>query len=258
MLEHYTKNIAIVGARKSNFYADDVIKDLVPELIKNDFSIVSGGALGVDSRAHEQTLKSGGKTIAVFGSGLLNPYPLKNKDLFREIVKSGGTLVSPFPLLMEPRKGNFPARNRVIAGLSKGCIVVQAAKKSGALITAQFALEQGRHVFAIPGSIKDELSVGCHEIIKQGAKLVGGIDDILEEFGFVPYNAAEEILKGVKDAKRVDEEVECILYNLQSACSIDELSVKTKLDLVFLQDKLFELQIAGKVEQNITGMWERI
>jgi DNA processing protein len=175
--------IAIVGSRNANEYAKKVIEKIVPPLTECGFEIVSGGALGVDAMAHQTTLDCSGTTHIIFGSGLMQPYPEQNKELFRKVVKSGGTLISPFPLRTTPSRGTFPARNRVIAGLAQGCIVVQAAKKSGALITAQFALDQGRQVFAIPGPINNELSAGCHKLIQDGAKLVSCVNDIFEEFG---------------------------------------------------------------------------
>lgn len=177
-----TKRISIVGSRKADSYAKRCVKLLVPQLVAQDWEIVSGGALGVDSMAHKQTLHAAGKTIAVFGSGLLCPYPKENKELFRAIVQNNGTLVSPFPLKTTPSRGNFPARNRIIAGLCQGCLVVQATEKSGSLITANFALNQGKQVFAIPGQITNELHEGCHELLKQGAKLVAHANDIFEEF----------------------------------------------------------------------------
>lgn len=173
--------LAVVGSRKADMYAHTCLKHIIPQLIEAGYTIVSGGALGADSIAHEQTMQCGGKTVAVFGSGLLTAYPRSNKDMFKRIVERGGTLVSPFPLKATPTKGNFPARNRIIAGLSHGCLVVQAAKKSGALITAQFALEQGRQVYAIPGSIHNKQSQGCHALIQEGAKLVTNANDILDE-----------------------------------------------------------------------------
>ncbi len=176
--------LAIVGSRKANSYSEKVCNYLVPELVKNDFTIVSGGAIGADSMAHKAALEVKGKTIVVLGSGLLSPYPVSNNELFKKVINNGGTLISSFALRTQPLKWNFPARNRVIAGLSKGCLVLQASKKSGAAITAQFALEQGRQVFAIPGSIFDEFSEGCHDLIKQGAKVVHSINDILEELLF--------------------------------------------------------------------------
>lgn len=179
----HTRALAVVGARKADVYGYRVINQLIPELIAAHYTIVSGGALGIDAAAHEVTIKSGGKTIAVFGSGLLLPYPLSNKKLFASIVEHGGALVSSFPLRMEALPGHFPARNRIVTGLSHGCLVVQAAQKSGALISANYALEQGREVFAIPGPIDSELSVGCNALIQNGAKLVMNSADILEEFG---------------------------------------------------------------------------
>lgn len=177
------KAIALVGSRKAGAYAHKVIEQLIPPLVGNGWTIVSGGAYGVDTMAHRATLTAGGKTIAVLGSGLLRPYPSENRPLFEDIAREGGTVLSSFPLNMAPVAGNFPGRNRVLAGLSRGCVVVQAAEKSGALITARFALEQGREVFAVPGAIDDPLSIGCHRLIQQGAKLVGGAADVLDELG---------------------------------------------------------------------------
>ncbi len=177
--------LAIVGSRSANWYGKQAIDLFVPPLVKQGAVIVSGGALGADSMAHAATLYAGGKTIAVLGSGLLDPYPVSNKPLFLQIIENGGAVLSPFPLTMHASAHSFPARNRVIAGMSSGCIVVQAAAKSGALITAQFALEQGRDVFAVPGPIEDPVSAGCHALIQQGAKLVTCAEDIMGEYGGV-------------------------------------------------------------------------
>lgn len=281
----FEKNFAIVGARKAGDYAAKVIKNIVPTLIEKDFTIVSGGALGVDSMSHKAALDCNGKTTVVLGSGLLDFYPKNNKELFKKIVAQNGTLVSSFPLLTPPDKGNFPARNRIIAGLSKACLVVQAAKKSGALITAKFALDEGRTVFAVPGSIFDELSLGCHELINQGAKLVNSTLDIFEDMGIKAFDvypvrmdstssprtgSDPTCLSKTKEQSRDLEEKKTIevcelgapekliLNFLQQACSLDELSLKTKLDLLHLQDLLFDLQLAEKVKQNINGFWERV
>jgi DNA protecting protein DprA len=177
------KRLAIVGARKANAYAATSLKKLIPPLVEKNYHIVSGGAMGVDSMAHSQTLAAQGKTIVVFGSGLLHTYPLINKELFRAVIRNNGTLVSIFPLSTPPAKHNFPNRNRIISGLSNGCVVIQAGPSSGALITAKFALDQGRQIFALPGTIHDELSDGCHRLIQQGAKLITNAQDILDEFG---------------------------------------------------------------------------
>jgi len=177
------KRVAIVGARKANDYGQRAVNTIVPDLVAAGYTIVSGGAVGIDAMAHKATLQCGGKTIAILGSGLLRPYPSANKKLFTAIVDSGGIVASSFPLTMEGLPGNFPARNRIVTGLSRGCLVVQAAQKSGALISAHYAMEQGREVFAVPGSIGDELSAGCNALIQEGAKLIMNSADILSEFG---------------------------------------------------------------------------
>jgi len=260
-LHEKTKRLAIVGSRKADHYARTAIEKLVPDLIDQSWEIVSGGAIGVDSIAHQKTLVCGGKTIAVLGSGLTNPYPAVNKELFRSIIKNKGTLLSPFPLTTPPSRGNFPARNRVISGLSKGCIVVQAAKKSGALITADFALNQGKQVFAIPGPIDHPLFAGCNSLIQQGAKLVTSSNDIFEEFSGL--FKSKDFGHNPQDERVQQEEIyqepapEPFLAHLTRPCSIDELAAKTGLTLGDLQNKLFELQLEGKIKQLFSGLWER-
>ena len=176
------QSIAVVGSRKANQYGQDAVEYLVPQLVAHNWTIVSGGAIGIDSMAHRATVRAGGKTVVVLGSGLLQWYPVRNWRLFEDVLAHGGTITSSFPLQTEAFPGNFPARNRIIAGLSSGCVVIQAAEKSGARITAQFALDQGRDVFTVPGSIKDPLSAGCHKLVHEGAKLVHDVGDILSEY----------------------------------------------------------------------------
>lgn len=273
------KHCAVVGARAANGYGHNAAKNIVTSLVASGCVIVSGGALGVDTTAHITAVQSGGLTIAVLGSGLLRPYPLSNKKLFASIVENGGVVVSAFPLLMEPLPGNFPARNRIISGLSHGCLVVQAAAKSGALITARYALEQGRDVFAIPGRYDDLLSAGCHALIKDGAKLVDNAADILQEFGISQAPArdiqktifdAEQLIKKERDRSQkavahvADQLLNAAAYSdnqktIINACknrvSLDDIMYITGLDSAVVQAELFNLQLDGKVEQDFAGMW---
>ncbi|KKP22542.1 MAG: protecting protein DprA protein [candidate division TM6 bacterium GW2011_GWF2_28_16] len=277
-LNNYKNNLAIVGSRKATNYSQKVLDKIVPELVANNITIVSGGALGVDTIAHKNTVHAGGKTIVALGSGLLAPYPEQNIKFFKTIANGAGTLVSIFPLKMGPDKGTFPARNRVIAGLSQGCLVVEAAQKSGALITAQFALDEGRNVYAVPGNIENPLSVGCNNLIKNGAKLIQNTSDILEDFGIITEVKVQDNLKQEKVSKtKVPEKQEnkvnnkisknnnlkennhesLILNFLDRAKSIDDLSLKLNLGINVLQEKLFDLELSGQVKQNISGYWER-
>ncbi|MFM8703052.1 MAG: DNA-processing protein DprA [Planctomycetia bacterium] len=175
-------SVAIVGARHATAYGLKVAEQLGAGLARAGYTVVSGLARGIDAAAHRGAMQAGGRTIAVLGSGVLNVYPPEHADLAREIIDSGA-LISELPPLTAPHAGTFPQRNRIVSGLSLGVVVVQAADRSGALITARLATEQGREVFAVPGPIDCRMSRGCHQLIRDGAKLVANVDDILEEFG---------------------------------------------------------------------------
>ncbi len=172
--------LAVVGTRKASTYGKKTTNYFVRTLAKAGLTIISGLALGIDSIAHQSTLEVKGRTVAVLGSGLNVIYPPTNKNLAQEIIKSNGVIISEYPPNTRPSKQNFPTRNRIIAGLSLGVLVIEAPEKSGALITARAAIEQGREVFVVPGSIYNENSAGCHFLIKAGAKPVTKPEDILE------------------------------------------------------------------------------
>ena len=173
-------SMSIVGSRRALFYGQTVAEKFAGRLAEFGFTTVSGMARGIDTAAHRGALKAGGTTVAVLGCGLLQAYPLENRNLMDEIAATGA-VISEFPMGMGPLPHNFPRRNRIISGLSLGVIVVEAAQRSGALITADFALEQGREVFAVPGRIDHPSTHGVHGLIKQGAKLVTCVEDILED-----------------------------------------------------------------------------
>lgn len=184
---HHGQNIAVVGSRKISSYSQTILEKIIPSLIQNNFQIVSGLALGVDKQAHVQTLKNQGKTLAVLGCGIDTIYPGCHTHLAEEIIQKGGTLVSEFLPQTEARPENFPIRNRIIAGLSQGVLVIQAHQKSGSIITAHQALEQGKEVMTFPGSIFHEGSLGCHQLIKKGeAALVESVEDIFACLNITP------------------------------------------------------------------------
>ena len=162
-------SIAIVGCRDATDYGRKATKYFAYNLAKENVTIISGLAKGIDSFAHIGTLQAKGKTIAVVGNGLDIIYPKENEQLAKEIIKNGGAIISEYPIGTQPKKEHFPARNRIISGLSTGVIVVEAKEKSGALITADFAVEQGRNVYAVPGNINSLNSVGTNNLIKDGA-----------------------------------------------------------------------------------------
>lgn len=176
--------LAVVGSRRMSRYGEKVTQKLVADLVREKITIVSGLARGIDTIAHQTALKAGGRTIAVLGSGLEKIYPPENKNLVEEIIKGHGAVVSEFPPEQPPAVLNFPARNRLIAGLSLGVLVIEGAARSGSLITARWAAEQGKEVFAVPGPIDAVNSQAPLFLIKQGAKAVETIEDILEELNF--------------------------------------------------------------------------
>ncbi|MSR64451.1 MAG: DNA-protecting protein DprA [Verrucomicrobiae bacterium] len=182
--ERDNRSIGIVGSRRTTMYGRDTAQKLAIQLAHCGMTIVSGGARGIDTAAHEGALKIQGRTIAVLGSGLDVIYPSENKALFEQIAASGA-VISEFPFGTEPDKQTFPMRNRIVSGMSLGVLVVEAGLTSGALITVNFAMEQGRQVFAVPGRIDSPLSKGTHRLIKEGAKLVEDAEDVLEEFEYL-------------------------------------------------------------------------
>lgn len=258
LLNLLDRALAVVGSRKANHYAKNVIDQIVPGLVQAGYTIVSGGALGVDAMAHRAALQMGGKTIVVCGTGLMHSYPSSHQKLYDQIVASGGALVSCFSMATTGLPGNFPARNRIISGLSAGCVVVQAASSSGAKITAQFALEQGRELFVVPGLFGDELSAGCHELAQQGAKVIHRLEDIfsdlLQERKQVTYQPAVSKPGLLKSACDLDN----LIINLCSMpIGLADLQDKLDLPVVELQDRLFDLQLQGLVKQNFAGLWEK-
>ncbi len=240
--------IAIVGSRKGNYYATQVVKQFVPILVKNNAYIVSGGAYGVDTMAHEATLEARGKTIVVLGSGISKLYPYQNKKLFERIVENGGTIVTTFSVETEPLAPHFPERNRIISGLSKAVVIVQAAEKSGAYITARAALDQGREICVVPGSIFDPLSAGCHTLIKEGAQIADCVDVILEACSI--FNKSKKLKEESNDHSLEAK----IIRACRTPVFFDELlETFDTIENTTLQSKLCFLQISGKIKQDVSG-----
>lgn len=265
---HFDKTLAVVGARTATAYAETCVRLLASDAIMQGICIVSGGALGADTYAHERALALKCPTIAVLGSGLLKPYPAQNKNLFTRIVENGGAVLSSFPLTTAPQSANFPARNRIIAGLSRGCLVLQAAVKSGALITARYALDQGREVGVVPGSIEEPLSAGCHLLLSQGAHCITQSQEVLEVLCHVKASDRANkqvdmpsIILPTKDPKdsidstKVQIGVDPIVHFCKEPRSFDELLSAYAYEPALLYDKLFELQLSGDITQNIVGLW---
>ncbi|MDD5730656.1 MAG: DNA-processing protein DprA [Candidatus Omnitrophica bacterium] len=241
-------SIAIVGSRNASFYGLSNAADFSRRLSERGFTIVSGMARGIDTYAHKGALKQRGRTIAVMGSGFNHIYPPENRGLCEEISKNGA-VISEFPMNARPLRQNFPRRNRVISGLSLGVLVVEAAKNSGALITVDFALEQGREVFALPGKIDSSHSYGPNHLIKQGAKLVSCVEDILEEMeGLYQHKDSSEIDTSGKDQVLAQESS---LYGLisQHPVSMDYLQERTNLGIPLISGMLLNLQIRKMVKQ---------
>ncbi len=177
--------VAIVGSRQTTLYGQETARKLAYQLARMGVTVISGGARGVDTAAHTGALQAKGHTVAVTGCGLDVIYPAENKKLFDQIAEKGGAMVTEFPFGVQPDRQHFPMRNRIVSGWSHGLVVVEAGLNSGALITANFAAEQGRIVFAVPGRIDSPPSKGCHKLIKEGAKLTEDVEDILAEFDYL-------------------------------------------------------------------------
>jgi DNA processing protein len=238
--------VAVVGSRDATRYGRDVASRLARELSSVGVAIVSGFARGVDGSAHEAALESAGGTIAVLGCGLDVDYP-REHDRLKEAMRKRDLLLSEFPPGTEPRSSNFPVRNRIIAGLSSGVVVVEASRRSGSLITARLANDFGRDVFAVPGSVYSETSVGTHGLLRDGAILCRGAEDVLSELfptiGTPPVKGPAAPASGSDlsgEARKVFETL-----SREEAASAEELVEKTEMPAATVLAALFELEEAG-------------
>ncbi|MFA6551691.1 MAG: DNA-processing protein DprA [Patescibacteria group bacterium] len=243
--------LAVVGSRKYTAYGQQATQSLVGPLTQAGLVIVSGLALGIDALAHSACLQAGGKTIAVLGSGLdrRSIYPASNRNIAEKILARGGALLSEYPPGTQPLEFHFPQRNRIIAGLSLGVLVIEAAASSGALITAQCALEQNREVFAVPGSIFNPNSAGTNNLIKTGAKLISGAADIIETLNL------ENIASFVQNQKTIPataQEQQLISLLSREPTHINSLVRAAKLDSGTINATLLTMELKGYV-RNLGG-----
>ena len=247
------RNIALVGSRTATRYGIYTTRHLAGELAGLNITVVSGMARGIDTAAHEGALEKGGRTIAVLGSGLDRIYPAENRNLCRRITESGA-VITEFPLNAGPDPHHFPIRNRIISGISLGTVVVEAAKRSGSLITARLAAEQNREVFAVPGNIHSFKSAGTHSLLKQGAKLVENAVDILEELPqLIGSHMAKHHVRGeeVLDIPPLSEEESLVFKALGPyPIHIDELMRKLDMNPGPLSSILLQLELKGIVAQS--------
>jgi len=246
--------ISIIGSRRCTTYGKKTAEKIAYELAERGIIVISGMARGIDTHAHIGALKAKGKTVAVLGSGLDVIYPPENKELFLEIQEKGA-VISEYPPGVEPLAGNFPQRNRIISGLSVGVLVVEAAYKSGSLITANLALEQGRELFAIPGNIDRQQSTGANNLIKEGAKMVTEIQDIIEEIYLYKSNNNEEYFNPEKENKLFypelsTEEKEIVeIFQEETEITVDELIRLTNKSPERVNTVLLKLELKGVVSR---------
>lgn len=270
--------IAIVGSRDYSHYGEYWAGFFASELVKNGLAITSGLAIGIDGFCHQRSVMENGKTIAVLGSGLSQIYPARHKKLAEQIIATGGALVSEFFPNQPPIAENFPRRNRIISGLSLGTLVVEATTNSGSLITARYALEQGREVFALPNAVQNPYSVGCHKLIKEGALLTESIDDILQavQYQLQPQATLQSQLELPEQAvdfqscftkptlsivaKKLPEMTACQQQIYQQISlepiSIDDIAKACELDVATLLVEILNLELLGVVK-SVTGGYVR-
>jgi DNA processing protein len=250
--------VAIVGTRNPSPGGSRNAEKFAADLAASGLTITSGLALGIDGRAHRGTLKAGGITIAVKANGLDSIYPVQHRDLAAQIRQSGA-LVSEFPIGTPPRAEHFPRRNRIISGLALGVVVIEAAKQSGSLITARYALEQGRELFAMPGSIFNPMTAGCHRLIRDGAKLVERAEHVLEELAPLLGSHTLAAERPESPEERVDPEAGGLLDLLgYDPCHVEELVQRSGLTPETVSSMLLSLELKGFVAADARGRYTRL
>jgi DNA processing protein len=249
-------SIAVVGSRNATVQGLNHAEKFSEALSHAGLTISSGLAAGIDAAAHQGGLRGIGSTIAVIGTGADIVYPSRNRNL-AHLIANDGCIISEYALGMPAIASNFPRRNRLISGLAKGVLVIEAAAQSGSLITARMAAEQGRDVFAIPGSIHSPLSKGCHQLIKQGAKLVDAAQDILDELRVLPIMSATSVSQTalMRDFAAKDPLLLALGFD---PVHIDTLLARTTFDIASLSAQLLERELAGQIESLHGGMYRRL
>ncbi|MCX7920254.1 MAG: DNA-processing protein DprA [bacterium] len=240
--------VAIVGSRRATIYGGLIARKFAQDLVAAGATVVSGFARGIDTEAHLGAIDAGGRTIAVVGNGLSVCYPRENRGL-RERIISSGCMISEFPMLTPPHSDNFPKRNRIISGLCLGVVIIEATDTSGALLTAQHALDQNRLVFAVPGNITTPTSRGTNRLIQQGAKLVVDVNDILIEFGFSIERTSIEKKPGSNLNSLSAEKQKIISLLSAEPLHIDQISVATSFSPAKLAQFLLELELQGLIRE---------
>ena len=240
------RSVAIVGARQADYYGTEMAAYFAKELARHKVNVISGLAYGVDGAAHRGALMEKGYTLGILGSGINICYPKEHYKLYHAMEQNGG-LLSEYPLDQKPRAGLFPMRNRLIAAMSDGVLVTQARSKSGSLITVDQALELGREIFAVPGRLEDEMSQGCNELIRSGAKLVMGVEDLLEEWGMEVKEGGSFTLHRNNTLVNQEKMVYSVL-RLEPKY-IDTIIEETGLSLTALMPLLLHLQQQGDIRQ---------
>lgn len=246
-------SIGVVGTRRTTAYGLQAVDVIVRDLVSAGMIITSGLALGIDSKAHQTALDAEGTTIAVLGSGLDDSvlFPQENRKLLHRIIDSGGTALSEYPPFMKARREYFPMRNRILSGLSRGVVVIEAREKSGALITARAALEQNREVFAIPGSIFSPTSHGPHALIREGAKLITSAADILDEFGIVYQDETRQ-------RADIGQTEASLLGLLEEPHSVDEMKRKLEMQTAEILATLSLLELKGLVRTMGMDIYQKV
>ncbi|MEK7186684.1 MAG: DNA-processing protein DprA [Patescibacteria group bacterium] len=252
--DEFSKTIGVVGSRKPTYYGQEITEKFSSDLSVSGFTIVSGLALGVDAISHESALKNGGKTIAVLGCGVDCCTPNTNQNIYDKIIAGNGCVISEVPLSYMPGKGLFPARNRIIAGLSQAVLVTEGAEDSGSLITADFAFKFFRKVFAVPGPINSALSKGPYKLIEKGAKLVTSAQNIIDELGFKNYelrlkNAKTRVAGETKEEKKILEVLE------NESLYFDEIVKKTGISSQILGSTLSMMEVKGFIKNSGGGLY---
>ena len=248
--EEERKNVAVIGARRCTPYGEKYAIDFARALAECGVGIISGMARGIDGMGHRGALLAEGKTFAVLGSGVDVCYPREHIGLYMDILEQGGGILSEQPPGTAPLPRNFPARNRIISGLSDAVLVLEAGEKSGSLITVDMALEQGRDVYALPGPVNSTLSCGCNRLIRQGAGLLLSPDSLVEEWGLHKILGSNEGEKKIKNEKTL-ESTEKLVYSCLGLYpkDLDQLVRETKLNIKEVLDKLISLELQGLIRE---------